>query len=169
MKKPIILALMVFMFSFLIAGCGIFNSDDRVSIKIELDSQILTAQESLTAHIINLSSEEILVYGETVHSNVQRQNDSGRWVRLFSWPVTEGEPITVSDWFYSLHPYDVHETTISYQLIENLIETTNKSVSAGSSRENFSVNGKYRLIFELVFNEEYENQQKFYSKTFTVK
>jgi hypothetical protein len=169
MKKPIILAILVSMFSFLNAGCGIFSSDDSAKIKIELDSQILTAQDTITALIINHSSEEILIYGETLHSNVQRQSDSGNWYRLFSWTVKEGEPIPWSDWYTHLHSKDEYETIISYQLIESLIEITNNSVGAGSSRELFSVDGEYRLIFELVFNEDYENQQKIYSKSFTVK
>jgi hypothetical protein len=169
MKKPIILAIMVATLSYLNASCGILSSDDSAKIKIELDSQLLTAQDTLTAQIINHSSEDILIYGETLHSNVQRLNDSGNWYRLFSWTVKDGEPIPWSDWYTHLHSKDVYETSISYQLVESLIEKTNNSVGAGSSRELFSVDGEYRLIFELVFNEDYENQQKIYSKSFTVK
>jgi len=47
----------------------------------------------------DLSSGEILIYGETLRSNVQRKDDSGTWVRLLAWPVVEGEPIPFSDWF----------------------------------------------------------------------
>ena len=168
MKKPFLLTIMVTIITFTIAGCGLVNSDDKIKVDIVLDSQTLTDQGSITASLINRSSEDILVYEQTLSSSVQRLNDSGIWFRLFSWPVIEGEPYPFTDWYSYLNANDVYETKISYELIEYLIDTTNNSMGAGTSREIFTVNGEYRLIFELVFDEDYENKQRFYSERFTV-
>jgi hypothetical protein len=169
MKSPVFLTVMSAIILFLVAGCGIFNPDDRVNIKIELDSQILSDQGSITARILNPSSERILVYGETLHSNVQRLNDSGIWVRLVTQPVIVGKPIAWMDWYEHLPPGEVHTKEVSYQSLVNLIDSTNGSGDGESSREPFTIQGEYRFIFELVFNEENDKKNKFYSKSFTVK
>lgn len=166
MKRPVITAISTIVALLLIAGCGLVSSSDENIIEIELESQSLTDQNPVVAKIINLSSGEVLVYGETLRTNVQRRDDSGSWVRLIAWPVVEGEPIPFSDWFTVLSAGSEYEASFSYEQIENLIEIRNSN--AGESVETISVTGEYRLIFELVFEEDYENMEAFYSQSFMV-
>ncbi len=151
---------------FLIAGCGIFNSSETNTIKIELDSQELTDQKSVTARVINSTSDELLIYQETLLTNVERRNESGNWVRLLSQVVVQNESIPWTNWYINLQPESVYEYEIRYDLIENLIDIRNNAI--GDSGDMIAVEGEYRLIYELIFDEDYENMRTFYSDSFTV-
>ncbi len=136
-KKPILLVAAFVSILLLVAGCRIFNSGDKVNITIEHDSQLLTDQGSIKAQIVDPTSEKILIYGETLHSNLERLHDSGNWVRL----VTQ---LTI--------PCEVHIANISYQSIVNLIDATYGN--AGGISQPFTAEGEHRFVFELVFNNE---------------
>lgn len=168
MYKPLSYSILLAVFAIAVSSCGLTNSRDIDDVFIELNSLILTEEEPLSVTIFNLSAEEILIHKESVNSSIQRMTESGNWMRLFSTKLILGEPMTVIDYFITVFPNDAYKREIKFHHIEELIDITNNSEGAGDSREIFSVDGEYRFVFELVFNNEYENKHRFYSDSFVI-
>lgn len=168
MHKSLSLSILLAIIAIAVSSCELTNSKDIDDVFLELDAFVLTEEEPLNVTIFNLTAEEVLIYKESVNSSIQRMTESGNWMRLYSTKLILGEPMAVIDFFTPIFPNDAYKREIKLHHIEELIDITNNSAGAGESREIFSLDGEYRFIFELVFNEEYENKQRFYSDSFVI-
>ncbi len=168
MYKSLSFSILLAIIAIAVSSCGLTNSRDIDDVFLELDAFVLTEEEPLNVTIFNLTAEEVFIYKESVNSSIQRMTESGNWMRLYSTKLILGEPMTVIEYFTPVFPNDAYKREIKLHHIEELIDITNNSAGAGESREIFSIVGEYRFVFELVFNEEYENKQRFYSDSFVI-
>lgn len=157
MKIQIINVAAILIICLTLMGCGLLSSEDKRTIEIELDSQILGEQNTITARVHNHTSDVIKIFQNNLHSQLQRKNSNDGWVRLFSRPIKEGEGIPYSDWYINLKPDEYIEFELNTDLITGLSEINSHTVS-----------GEYRFIFEIVLNYDYQNIKEFFSRSFLV-
>jgi len=157
MKTQILNMATVLTFCMALVGCGLFDSEDKRNVKIQLDGSILSPNNQIVAEMTNQSSETVLVFQNTNDSQIQRKNSNGVWVVLQTKPVIEGEPMNYMDWYANLESGKTLGLTITSDLIANLAEINSNPVS-----------GEYRVIYAVVFNQEYENTRQIVSKSFRV-
>ncbi|MCH8556657.1 MAG: hypothetical protein LAT84_02490 [Balneolia bacterium] len=168
MKNLFLSAIPISITLLLISGCGIFNSGDKSPVDIELDLQTLSGEQIITARVVNNTSDVISVYGDIVQTNVQRRSDTGDWHGLASQYIPLNEPINWTDWYTDVDPDDAYEKKITYQQITDFVEIANKRRGPGTDFDLITTEGEYRFFFELYFDHDFVNGERFYSKSFVV-
>ncbi len=133
----------MFLFIFL-NGCNLVDSNEN-NIEIILSSFILTENDSITVKVKNNSSELVLIYENNRNSRLQKKENDENWVRLVS------QVVAFTDSYRHLEPGQTYTCWITQDYISGYTE---------------SIKGTYRVIFELVFNEDYQNQKLVISDEF---
>lgn len=137
---------------FLIGGCNLANSNDDKGIEINLSSSVLAEKDTILVELKNNSSEDILIYGDTMTSQIQKKNSNGDWIRLTRW--VDGESQAFMNYYTNLDSKETYQYKITSELISNYTD---------------EIEGEYRSIFELVFNQDYDNSEIIVSNNFVVK
>lgn len=139
-------------FVFLISGCSLVNSNNDKGIEITINSSVLAENDTILVELKNKSSEDILIYGDTINSQIQKKNSTGDWVRLRSW--REGQTGgAFMNYYTNLDSKETYQYQITSELISNYTD---------------EIEGEYRSIFELVYNQDYDNRKIVVSKNFIV-
>lgn len=139
-----------------LSACGMLSSEDKKLIEIKIDSEILTENNAITSKIINHTDDVILIFQDTMRSQLQRESTDGEWRRLYFRQIDDGEGIPYSDWYISLEPGDHYEFVLRIDLINALLEDSSQSVT-----------GEYRFFYEL-YNTEHQFKRNLYSRSFSV-
>lgn len=138
-------------FVFLVSGCNLANSNDDEAIEITISSSVLAENDTILVELKNNSSEDILIYGDTMTSQIQKKNSKRDWVRLTRW--IEGESGAFMNYYTNLDSKETYQYQISPEVISNYTD---------------ELEGEYRGIFELVYNQDYDNQKIIVSEKFIV-
>ena len=136
---------------FFLTRCDLVDSNESSEnelFEIRLSSFNLTENDSITVNLKNNSTELVLIYEKNINSRLKKKNNDGNWERLVR------QVVAFSDWYTHLESSEIYTCYISRSYVSGYTE---------------NIEGTYRVIFDLVFNEEYNNKESVISDEFEIK
>lgn len=133
---------------FLVTSCDVLNSDDPDELKITLSNRTLAQGEAISYTIANNKKNPVFIYINGSVTNIEKKTHDG-WTRLIN--TLPHHPSFTSN---ELNPNEVFERSITYELIEKLVEDTP---------------GEYRIAYDFEVNKSGNPEKLIASKVFIVK